>query len=69
METKLTYRVILEFGYHESYFEFEDRVRALSFAEIALVHAVPCEDNPEKPFKVVLEVVDKDLEKEMVENE
>lgn len=69
METKLTYRVILKVGYLERYFEFVDRISALSFAENALIHTAPSEDMQERPFKVVLEVVDKEVEKEMLENE
>lgn len=69
MKTKLTYRVILKVGYLERYFEFDSRVEALCFAENALIHSTPSEDMRERPFKVVLEVVDKEVEKEMAENE
>lgn len=69
METKLTYRVILKVGYLERYFEFDDKQVAMRFAENALLFSAPSEDMMERPFKVVLEIVDKEVEKEMVENE
>lgn len=58
----MIYRVILKIGYCERYFEFEDADDAINFGKTALLSAVPGGDNPEKPVKVRMEIVDKERE-------
>lgn len=69
MKTILMYRVILKVGYHEDYFEFASEYEAIEFAKTALIHTVPCEDDPDKELKAVMEIVNKELEKGVGEGE
>lgn len=68
MEKKMVYRVILRVGYNVAYFEFEESVEAVLFAQTSLSHMVSCDDTKKK-WNISLEVVDPELEAKMKESE
>lgn len=62
----MIYRVVLEIGYCNAYFDFQDSRSAASFAEKCLIHQVASEKTMKKPSITML-VIDKSI-KEREEN-
>ena len=51
------YRVTLQIGYYERYFDFTDRIAAVQFAEAIIKHDVISEDHKEKQLAVEILVM------------
>ena len=59
----MKYRVILEIGYSEAWFEFQQLMPADEFARDILTHIVQNEDNVKKSATVKIEVIDPEVER------
>ncbi len=53
----MIYRVIMEVGYREAWFDFDDAETACSFAQLMLTHQTPNEDTCKKDH-IELRVID-----------
>lgn len=55
-DMKIIYRVVISIGFYERWFDFIESRDAVGFAQDALKHHVPDDDNP-KPASVKIELM------------